>query len=61
MDFLDPESPSFDPNNAFLKGGHFVFLHFMAVLEIFQLGFPSRIDSKAQRPLIPQMVLLFAL
>ena len=43
--FLEPESANFDPNHAFLssieaeiitflpkKGGHFVFLSFMAVL-----------------------------
>ena len=60
LGFLEPESPNFDPNHAFLssieadiitflpkKAAIFFFLAFTSVLYIFQCGSPSRIDSEA--------------
>ena len=72
--FLEPESPNFDPNHAFLSSIEaeiITFLPTKAAILVFCLLWPSykyfnvaplpELIVRPQRPLIPKMVLLSAL
>ena len=72
--FLEPESPNFDPNHAFLSSLEAEIITFLpkkAAILVFWLLRPSykyftvaplpELIVRPQRPLIPKMVLLSAL